>query len=714
MNDLISGLNEKQKEVVLSGEGPILVLAGAGSGKTKALTHRVAYLIAERRVSPQNILAITFTNKAAGEMKERVQKLIGQSNIEQSAITNRQSSIPTMGTFHSVCARILRKNGYHLGISPGFVIYDEGDSLAVIKKVLKELGFENKKIAPQGVKSYISNAKSELISSEEYISLAQGYFQSVVAQVYPKYQKELEKNNALDFDDLLSDVVKLFQKAPEVLVRYQNLWTHILVDEYQDTNHAQYMFAKLLAEKHRNICVVGDDWQSIYSWRGANFQNILDFEKDYPEAKVIKLEQNYRSTKAILAAAQSVIDKNINRSKKVLWTENSGGAPIYAYEARNEEDEAGFICREIERLSVKNLKLSDVGIFYRTNAQSRALEEGLLRFQIPYKIVGGVRFYERKEIKDILAWLRLASGASDWISFERAVSSPPSGLGTRSIEKAKSFADGQNLTIYDLRDAPELSEILGEKYLLLKKFLKEIERVSERSKISLREGINAAIELSGYKTFLSDGSIQNEERLENLKELLSVAEEYEKLKGKMTLSDFLEEVALIADIDNYQEKAEGVTLMTLHTSKGLEFKTVFICGLEENIFPHSRSLFEPAELEEERRLFYVGLTRARENLYLVYAQHRLYFGGIQNNPPSRFIAEIPEHLIMPADGFGGEEKAVEITEERIPGQIKPGDKVNHENFGVGKVIGINDDELTVKFPEGEKIISIYYAPIKKV
>lgn len=709
VSDLLLGLNDKQKEMVLAGAGPILVLAGAGSGKTKALTHRVAYLISEKNINSQNILAITFTNKAAGEMKERVAKLINQSTI-----ANRKSAMPTMGTFHSICARILRKDGYNLGISQNFVIFDEQDSLAVIKKILKELGFENKKISPQGIKSYISSAKNELISEKEYSSLARGYFQNVVAQVYPKYQKELEKNNALDFDDLLLDVVELFQKHAGVLVRYQNLWTHILIDEYQDTNHAQYMFAKLLAEKHRNICVVGDDWQSIYSWRGANFQNILDFEKDYPEANVVKLEQNYRSTKAILAAAQNVIDQNINRSQKVLWTENGSGAPIYVYEARNEEDEAGFICREAERLLAGGLSLSAIGIFYRTNAQSRSLEEQLLRFQIPYKIVGGVRFYERKEIKDILAWLRVASGANDWISFERAVFSPPTGLGAKSIEKIRSFADEKGLNILELGDASELSEILKEKYQLLKKFLAKIEKIAVSSEKSLREGINAATSLSGYRSYLSDGSIQNEERLENLRELLSVAEEYEKLKGKLSLSDFLEEVALISDIDNYQENAEGVTLMTLHTSKGLEFKTVFICGLEENIFPHSRSLFEPAELEEERRLFYVGLTRAKENLYLCFAKSRLYFGGIQTNASSRFIAEIPEHLMASADGFGSECLAPEIMEEKIPGQIKKGDKIKHENFGVGQVIRAENDELTVKFSEGEKIISIYYAPIKKV
>lgn len=717
MSSLVSGLNEKQKEVVFAGDGPVLVLAGAGSGKTKALTHRMAYLISEKGMRPENILAITFTNKAAGEMKERVQKLISQSEItnQKSAITNRKSQIPAMGTFHSVCARILRKDGHHIGIVAGFVIYDESDSLAVIKKVLRELGYENKKIAPQGIKSYISGAKNELVSDKEYISLAQGYFQRVVAQVYPKYQKELEKNNALDFDDLLSETVKLFQKVPEILAKYQSLWAHILIDEYQDTNHAQYMFAKLLAEKHRNICVVGDDWQSIYSWRGANFQNILDFENDYPEAKVIKLEQNYRSTKAILTAAQNVIDQNINRSKKVLWTENSSGAPIYIYEAQNEEDEAGFICREVERVCASGLRLFDIGIFYRTNAQSRVLEEQLLRYQIPYKIVGGVRFYERKEIKDILAWLRLASGANDWVSFERALSSPPSGLGARSIEKVRSFSKVKNLDISELAGNPELSDVLGEKYQLLLKFLAKIEKIAKKSEVSLREGINAVINLSGYKNYLSDGSIQNEERLENLKELLSVAEEHENIKGKLSLSDFLEEVALISDIDNYQEKAEGVTLMTLHTSKGLEFKTVFICGLEENIFPHSRSLFEPAELEEERRLFYVGLTRARESLYLVYAAHRLYFGGIQNNPPSRFISEIPEYLLASASRFDGANVQAEIREEKIPGQIRKGDKVHHENFGIGRVKEVVNDELTINFTEhGEKIISIYYAPIKKV
>lgn len=707
--DLLKGLNEKQQEVVLRVEGPVLVLAGAGSGKTKALTHRIAYLIGEKKVDPANIISITFTNKAAKEMSERVQKLLVELGAEKN--------MPTMGTFHSICARILREQASRLGYSSSFVIYDEEDSLKIIKNAIKKLNFSAEKNSPKGIKGYISNAKNELISEDDFTANLGGHKGEMVAEIYKIYQKELEKNDAMDFDDLLFNVVKIFQKFPEVLKSYQERWRYLLVDEYQDTNQAQYMFAKLLAMESKNICVVGDDWQSIYSWRGANFQNILNFETDWPQAKVIKLEQNYRCTKSILAAAQKVIERNADRSEKALWTENASGSPIAVYEARSESEEGSFLCREILRLSGSGEKLKDMAVFYRTNAQSRALEEQFLRFRIPYKIVGGVRFYERKEIKDVLAWLRVASGASDFVAFERSLLSPPSGIGAVSIGKIKEFCSENNLKISELySNFDAIKAVIPLRTInLLSEYLTKIGKIKSKAEHSLKDAIELTIKMSGIREHLDDGNFENADRLENLKELLSVAEEYENLKGKLSLADFLEEVALIADIDNYQEAEEAVTLMTLHNSKGLEYQTVFIVGLEENIFPHSRSQFDPSEMEEERRLFYVGLTRAMKNLYLVYSTQRLYFGAIQSNLPSRFLAEIPENLVAFMNCSSASLEGAQVPEEQIPGSIRVGDKVEHEHYGVGTVKAVRDDEITVSFPGwDDKILSIYYAPIKKL
>lgn len=698
--DLLTGLNDAQKEVVKTTKGPILVLAGAGSGKTKALTHRVAYLISQEKVNPEKIIAITFTNKAASEMKKRVEGLISVGGT------------PTMGTFHSVCARILRKWAHLLEYSNNFVIFDEDDSIKVIKEVIKKINLSDEKISPKAIKSRISDAKNKMIGVTESSGLFDGYFGEKVANIYPVYQKELKNNDAMDFDDLLNNVVLLFKHYPEVLDYYQNLWEYILIDEYQDTNEAQYLFAKMLASKNRNLCVVGDDWQSIYSWRGANFENILNFEKDWPDAKIIKLEENYRSTKSIIAAAQKVIEKNDQRSKKELWTENETGAPIYVFESANETEEASFVCREIEVLSGR-MNLRDIAIFYRTNAQSRIFEEQLLRHKIPYRIVGGVRFYERKEIKDVIAWLRIVSGANDWISFARSLQNPTSGIGVISLNKIKNYCDQNGVKISEITKN-NISDVINSGTIAkLEKYFEKIEKMSAKFKISVTDGIKSVLELSGLKNYYADGSFGSEERLENLNELLSVVKEYEILKGKISLTDFLEEVALISDIDNYQENANGVTLMTLHSSKGLEFPVVFLVGLEENIFPHSRSSLDPAELEEERRLFYVGITRAKKEVFLTYARNRLFFGNISSNMPSRFLTEIPPRLLR----FLNNENNLadkEITEESIPGTIKIGDMVEHENFGVGEVIKVIDDELTIKFPEhGEKIVSIYYAPIKK-
>lgn len=705
--DLLKDLNQMQKEVVTETEGPVLVIAGAGSGKTKALTHRIAYLIAEKHVSPDQILAITFTNKAATEMKNRVSSLI-------EATGENVGSAPVLGTFHSICARILRKEAPYLGYPRSFVIFDEQDTLSLIKQIIKKLDLDTNKISPKTIKSYISGAKNEMIGPEKYSENTGGYRADQVGEIYKEYQIQLAKNDAFDFDDLLLSVVKIFEQFPEVLEKYQKIWQYVLIDEYQDTNKPQYLFAKYLAEKSHNLCVVGDDWQSIYSWRGANFRNILNFKKDWPGAKVIKLEQNYRSTKAILSAAQAVIEKNTERSDKVLWTENESGSGVNVFEASNEEEESAFIAREVLRLEGQGKKLKKMAAFYRTNAQSRVLEEQLLRFRIPYQIIGGVRFYERKEIKDVLAWLRIASGANDWISFERSLSNPPSGVGKTSISKLHAHAEAENLKIIDFINI-ELGTLVPAKAAnSLNKYFSHIQKIAEAGEESVSKAIEVAISYSGIKEYLADGTFQNEERLENLKEMLSVSAEYEKLKGKMTLSEFLEEVALISDVDNYQENKDGITLMTLHTSKGLEFDTVFIVGMEENIFPHSRSIFEPQELEEERRLFYVGLTRAMKSCYLLYCRSRLYFGTIQTNQPSRFLTEIPESLLNYINK-GETVKQKEVIEERIPGAIQKGDRVEHESFGKGEVVRVNEDELTVVFDNsGEKVISLYYAPIKKL
>lgn len=698
-------LNEQQKEMVLSIEGPVLVLAGAGSGKTKALTHRIAYLI-EKGVKPENILAITFTNKAAGEMKSRVESLIRNSKLE---IRN----LPTMGTFHSICAQILRKEGPKVGIPNSFVIFDTEDSKKVIKKSIERLKI-SEKTSPYMIKNYISKAKNELVDEIKFEAQAESFKEQQVAPIYKEYQRELRKNDAVDFDDLLFLVVKLFQENPEVLSKYQSIWKYILIDEYQDTNHAQYLFAKMLANKHRNLCVVGDDWQSIYSFRGANFKNILDFEKDYKEAKVIRLEKNYRSTKSILSAAQSVIEKNEKRSMKKLWTDNDSGEPIIIYEAGSEIDEANFVSNEIDNLRSKGLKLKDIAIFYRTNAQSRTFEEQFMRSQMPYKIVGGVRFYERKEIKDILAWLRVVSGANDWISFERSVSTPNRGVGKVSFEKLRHYSDSEGVKINNLTNSSKLSQIIGPKAATsLSDYFERVLKIRKKLESSTSEAIEIAIKVSGLTEFYADGTFQNEERVENLKEFVSVVRELELARGEMTLSEFLEEVALVADIDGLNEENEGVTLMTLHNSKGLEFKVAFIVGLEENIFPHAQSLMDPNEIEEERRLFYVGMTRAMKHLYFVHARKRMYFGKIQSNQPSRFIAEIPPNLLT---FTGGARAAIQgQAPAAMAGEFGVGDEVEHEFFGKGKVLLVEDDEITADFNVyGKKTVSISYAPIRKL
>ena len=624
---IFEGLNPQQIEAVKTTEGAVLILAGAGSGKTKALTHRVAYLIRNKKVSPYNILVVTFTNKAAEEMTTRIAKLLfvnpKSEFLISKQISNIQSPIsklPWAGTFHSICAKILRKEIEALGYRRSFLIYDEDDSLNAIKHAMDTLEIDKKQYNPRAIKNFISGAKNELITPTQYAKYAQGYFGEIVLKVYREYQQNLRVANALDFDDLIMKTVQLFEKFPAVLKRWQNLFKYILVDEYQDTNHAQYILINLLAKKHpqqANLFVIGDDYQAIYGFRGANFRNILDFEKDYPKAKVIKMEQNYRSTKNIITVAQKVIEKNILRSQKGLWTENEEGLPATIFEAQNEIEEAEFIIDEINALRHIG-RYNDFVILYRTNAQSRIFEEVLMQNNLPYRLVGALRFYERKEIKDILAYLKLIANPADKVSLRRIINVPPRGIGAKS-------------------------QIQNSKYQInpkIQKFNEMIENFRKVAKTSkLPDLIDTVAQRTGYRDWILDGTEEGEMRYENISELKSVASRADNLE------EFLENVTLVSDIDNFDRAAEAVTLMTLHNAKGLEFPVVFMVGMEEGLFPHSRSMMDPAGLEEERRLCYVGMTRAKKRLYLTYTSARLLYGALSNNQPSRFLSDIPEELI---------------------------------------------------------------------
>lgn len=599
MSNLLSGLNDIQRKAAEATDGPVLILAGAGSGKTSVLTHRVAHLISEKKIDPQTILVLTFTNKASGEMQERINKLL---NHAPQTIHHK----PIMGTFHSICTRLLRKEGHNIGLTPGFSIYDERDALDAIKEAMSTLNLSNQKISPSAIRYTISGAKNELISEMEYPQFARGFFQETVAKVYIEYQKILRRNSALDFDDLLLDVIRLFQKAPSILQKYQIQFRYILVDEYQDTNAVQYQMIKMLAARNRNICVVGDASQAIYGFRGADFRNIVNFQKDYPETKVFNLEQNYRSTQTILDAAHSVISENKSHPVLSLWTDKKGTEKIHLFQAKTEVDEALYILEEIKKA---NLPLSNFAILYRTNAQSRSLEEAFLKSGIPYRLFGGVQFYERKEVKDILGYLKLLANPNDSIAKKR-------------IEKiGKTRAN----LFYRLVDELNSTE-------------------QPTAQLTTSEQMDLILDKTGYLEYLDDGTEQGKVRVENVKELKSVAEQFPEL------IQFLENVALIQDNQMPDsnlpaENKEAVSLMTIHASKGLEFPIVFLVGMEEGLFPHSRSMMDSSQMEEERRLAYVGITRAMNNLHLTYTRSRLYFGARSNNLPSRFIMSIPESLL---------------------------------------------------------------------
>jgi len=608
-------LNSQQIKAVKHFTGPALVVAGPGSGKTRVLTHRVAHLIKERDVQPEKILCVTFTNKASNEMKTRVDKLL-----------SAQDALYWCGTFHSICVRILKKDGKNNGISPNFLIYDTDDSEAVVKNIIKELNLDPKKVNPKAVFETISSAKNELVSHQQYHNYARGIFQKTVAQIYPRYQQLLANNNALDFDDLLFEIVNLFKASPETLEKYQNQFEFVMVDEYQDTNKAQYQITKLLSQKSHNLYVVGDMSQAIYSFRGADYRNILNFKSDYPNAHVYNLEQNYRSTQNILEAAKNIIKNNTSHIPLNLWTDKGSGDTPFYYTAESEKDEAKFICDEIKK---SGRPYKDFAVLYRTNAQSRSLEEALIRNNIPYRIYGGLKFYARREIKDVIAYLRVVHNPKDSVSWERIVNVPPKGIGDKSKEALKN-------------NGWTVEEVVAKTKL---PFDEWIEKSPERSTL---ETMDEVIKVAQYLEYLNDGSEEAQSRIENIKELRSVASEFTNLE------EFLDNVALIESSDKPARKnrpeQDFVSLMTIHSAKGLEFPVVFIVGMEEGLFPHSQSLGEMAELEEERRLCYVAVTRAMEKLYFSNAGLRMYFGNIQANPPSRFLAEIPKNLLRIVKG----------------------------------------------------------------
>lgn len=700
MKNILENLNPEQKKAVQTTEGPVLIIAGAGSGKTRVLAHRIAYLIFEKKIWPNRILAVTFTNKAANEMKERVYRLLGYQNIEKF-----KNLMPFLGTFHSICAKILRVEIKNLGYKSNFAILDEEDQKKAVKRAEENLRIDPKEYAPELILSQISANKSNLMTPKKYQSFVSSNFQEIVLIIWQEYEKILKANQALDFDDLINKTVEIFQKFPKVLAKYQEKFRYILIDEYQDTNRAQYKLVQLLAKKFQNICVVGDPDQSIYGWRGADISNILNFEADFPKAKVIKLEQNYRSTQNILNAAHYVISKNIVRKEKRLWTENEIGVPVVLYEAQNERDEARFVIDEIhELLKRKELKsFLDFVILYRTNAQSRALEEVFLEYGMPYKIVGGVRFYDRKEIKDIVAYLRLIANPEDRLSLERIINVPARGIGPVGLKLIASGEWKQNTKI--------------------KLFFKMMEELRQRAKtLNLVDLIDLVLKKTGYEKMLLDGSIEGESRFENVQELKSVASNEMLVLGgqppKAQLAAFLETVALQTDIDEWDEKADAVTMMTAHNAKGLEFPVVFMVGMEEGLFPHSRSLLEVADLEEERRLCYVGMTRAMKRLYLTYASARMIFGGFQANIKSRFLEDIPDEVAARIETGKikkdkSDKKEIGMDNGSIK-RYKEGDKVIHNQFGEGMVVQVDGDIIKVAFEGiGIKTISASIAPIRK-
>lgn len=760
MNPLLNDMNDRQAEAVQTTEGPLLIMAGAGSGKTRVLTHRIAYLIDEKMVNPWNILAITFTNKAAREMKERAYQL------------NPATQDCLIATFHSMCVRILRRDADHIGYNRNFTIVDPGEQRTLMKRILKSLNLDPKKWNERTILGTISNAKNDLIDEVAYAAQAGDMYTQIVAKCYEAYQKELRQSEAVDFDDLIMLTLRLFDQHPDVLTYYQQKFQYIHVDEYQDTNHAQYQLVKLLASRFKNICVVGDADQSIYGWRGADMQNILDFEKDYPDAKVVLLEENYRSTKTILQAANDVIKNNRNRRPKNLWTQNEDGEEIVYYRANDEQDEAVFVAKTIEELSRKaNYKHRDFAVLYRTNAQSRTIEEALLKSNIPYTMVGGTKFYSRKEIRDVIAYLNLIANLSDNISFERIINEPKRGIGPGTVDKIRDFAQMKGSPLLDASANIMLSGIKGKAAQAIWDFANLILDLREKlDQLTITELVEEVLDKTGYMSALTNqGNLESQARIENIQEFLSVTKNFdengesvEDESGVETLSRFLNDLALIADTDDGAQETSEVTLMTLHAAKGLEFPVVFLIGMEENVFPLSRAAEDPDELEEERRLAYVGITRAEKVLFLTNANSRLLFGRTSYNRPTRFINEISSDLLTyqglarPANTsfkasysngggttFGKGMSLSQALQERkrqaAPSTLTSsslpfgnsnqagakesvawsiGDIAVHKKWGEGTVLEVsgsgNTQELKINFPEvGLKKLLASVAPIEK-
>lgn len=733
-NPLLSKLNKQQREAAMYTEGPLLILAGAGSGKTSTMTHRIAYMIEELHINPYQILAVTFTNKAAGEMRDRVEALVGEG-LNMWILT-----------FHSACLRILRKHAEVLGYGTDFAVYDPTDQKTVVKNIIKELGLDPKKFKPAYFLGAISKCKEQKISPAEYqLENGDDYKEKCIYEVYFRYEKTLKKNNAMDFDDLLLNAVRLFEKDEAVLLEYQNRFRYIMVDEYQDTNMLQYQFVKMLAEAHDNICVVGDDDQCIYQWRGADIRNILEFEKDFKNAKVIKLEQNYRSTSNILDAAHSVIAHNRGRKPKKLWTEHEAGNKITYFRAENERDEAYFVAAEINRIKTIDRKYSDFAILYRTNAQSRTFEEALSNRGIPYRVLGGLRYYDRKEIKDMLCYMRLVQNHADDLALTRIINEPKRGIGGKTLEKLTALASVRQESLFEtLLDEEVVSSFSAKASANIEKLAELITMLSiEQSNMRISDLYDELLVKTGYlKDLEEQNTLEAESRIENLMEFKSVIYDYEKNDPNITLPEFMERIALLAEVDNHDADENAVVLMTMHSAKGLEFPFVFLPGLEDGLFPGWRAFDREDGLEEERRLCYVGITRAKERLWLTSAEMRTMYGKTDYTRESQFLREMDKKLLEgdavfekkrkdPAEGafsdgisrekpfqpFDQLKYARQQTKQKVEvlsGSFLPGDRVSHPKFGEGTVQAADARTVTVAFADGTKKLAIGFAPIKKI
>ena len=695
---MIENLNDRQQEAVVTIDIPLLVIAGAGSGKTRVLTTKIAYLIQEIGVAPFNILAITFTNKAAKEMKERVVNLLGPIAYQIQ-----------ISTFHSFGLQIVRDNYDLLGYKKEFTILDSDDSLLIIKKILKDMNLDTKVYNPRAIRNKISSAKNEMMSPNDLEKFSYSDYDTKVVEVYREYQSKLEKNNSLDFDDLLLKPIELFNNNPDILNKYQEKFQYILIDEYQDTNEVQYTLTKLLGKKSKNICVVGDESQSIYAFRGSNYKNILNFEHDYPESKIILLEQNYRSTKTILNAANDVIKNNKQRKDKNLWTDNEVGDKIIYHKSSDEKDESKYVTGEITKLIDSGVSLNNIVVLYRTNAQSRNIEEAMLHANIPYKVIGSFYFYNRKEIKDLIAYLRLIYNSDDDVSLTRIINSPKRGIGAKTMEQLSLKASISGMSIFDTIDSG--------KELKFKELIINLKKESEV--LSLTELVDKVLDETGLKKELeSEGTLEAEARLENLEEFKSITKTFEDINGIVSLSDFLSEISLVADVEEHKDRDDVVTLMTMHSAKGLEFKYVFVIGMEEGIFPHSRCLDSNDELEEERRLCYVAITRAKKKLWLVSAKRRVLYGLDSINPTSRFVREIGDEYIEKEEVNNIFAKTTNNIYNNIDStaNYKPGDKIIHDTFGEGVIVSVEKTILTIAFPHpvGIKMLMKGHKSIRKV